>query len=208
MMGNCIHFLAISWTSPAPVGFGACDLSTYPAPPLRRNRGAAHVLTAPSALFAPKAARAAGATDAGPRHLHATDDTVCADFELGGVAVRSAAGVSISNSRTFARDLVSSLHVNQCRSPTCVSSGLSFRHWLRPSSFRITAKAGTGMFVELGRGVTMYFARGFLGRIRSQLETVWLQFKAIRQRLQKVPDRKTDKRRPMPPPLRQTISLP
>jgi hypothetical protein len=56
-----------------------------------RNRGAAHVLATPSALFAPKAARAARAADAGPRHLHATDNTVCADFELGGVAVGSAA---------------------------------------------------------------------------------------------------------------------
>jgi len=72
-----------------------------------------------------------------------------------------------------------------------VSPGLIFRHGLQASSFRIPAKAGTGMFVELGRGVTMYFARGFLRRIRSQPETVRLQFKAIRQRLWKAPDRKT-----------------
>lgn len=72
-----------------------------------------------------------------------------------------------------------------------MSPGLSFRHGLQASSFRIPAKAGTGMFVELGRGVTMYFARGFLRRIRSQPETVRLQFKAIRQRLWKAPDRKT-----------------
>jgi hypothetical protein len=54
MMGNCIHFLAISWTSPVRAGFRACDLSTYPAPPARRNPGAAHVLTTPFALFAAK----------------------------------------------------------------------------------------------------------------------------------------------------------
>jgi hypothetical protein len=48
-----------------------------------------------------RAARAARSADAGPRHLHATHNRVCADFGMGRVAVRRAvARVSISNSRT------------------------------------------------------------------------------------------------------------
>jgi hypothetical protein len=35
-----------------------------------------------------------------------------------------------------------------------------FRHRLPVSSFRVPAKAGTDMFVNLGRAVTMYFAQG------------------------------------------------
>lgn len=49
-----------------------------------------------------------------------------------------------------------------------------FRHRLPVSSFRVPAKAGTDMFVNLGRAVTMYFAQGFFRRIRSYSERVRL----------------------------------
>jgi hypothetical protein len=90
-----------------------------------RNRGAGHE---PTALFASKAARAARAARAGPRHLHATHNTVCADFGLGRVAARVPQGYrfQFSNVASLRGDLVSSFNVDQWPSPLCAAPGLTF----------------------------------------------------------------------------------
>jgi len=91
MMGNCIHFLAISWTRPAPADFRACDLSTYPATPASGATEAPGMSPRPIRSVCFEGSPRRQAADAGPRHLHATHISVCADFGLGRVAARGAA---------------------------------------------------------------------------------------------------------------------